>query len=238
MSCTYIAETYLLVAAAELLRLPFPVTETALTLLHRYSREKGTALTSDDIAPCIFLASKVEEAPVRTNDMLNTLEYLRQCQQRQRGSTLVAEPPPLQNMLPAVDAMVLVGDLYYAKKQELIIREQSLLRLIHFNVVCEHPHRYLFNFGRALHCPARMLHLAVCLVNDSLCTTQLSLDQSAANVAAGALHLSSLLLGQAWELPFKDNCSWWDALGVHLEKIEAVGAAMLAMLERTKVAAK
>lgn len=44
--CEYAAECHLLAIAAELLRLPFPVPETALVLLHRYSRSKQSKLSS------------------------------------------------------------------------------------------------------------------------------------------------------------------------------------------------
>jgi hypothetical protein len=47
-----------------------------------------------------------------------------------------------------------------------------------------------------------------------------------AEIAAGALHLASLLLGTARELPHKGSLSWWDALGIPLERIEEAGHAL------------
>ncbi len=73
-------------------------------------------------------------------------------------------------------------------------------------------------------------------VNDSLFRTGLSLEHSPAEVAAGALHAASLLLGVARELPYKGQLCWWDALGFSLTTVEKVGHALLdAILQQHRV---
>ncbi len=63
-------------------------------------------------------------------------------------------------------------------------------------------------------------------VNDSLSRTDLCLRLTPAEVAAGALHLASLLLGVAREMPYSSNMCWWDALGIPLAKLEEAGHAL------------
>ena len=67
-------------------------------------------------------------------------------------------------------------------------------------------------------------------MNDSLGRTQLCVKYSAAEVAAGALHLASLLLGVARDMPFKGQLCWWDALGFSLITVEDVGHALFDVL--------
>lgn len=63
-------------------------------------------------------------------------------------------------------------------------------------------------------------------VNDSLSRTDLCMRNTPLEIAAGALHLASLMLGVARELPYRDSMCWWDALGVPLAKLENAGHAL------------
>ncbi|CAL5224658.1 g7377 [Coccomyxa viridis] len=67
-------------ATAELLRLPEHATASALYFMHRFKRDCREADMPDDRlnAACLFVAAKVEETPVRTNDLLNALHYILQ----------------------------------------------------------------------------------------------------------------------------------------------------------------
>lgn len=64
-------------------------------------------------------------------------------------------------------------------------------------------------------------------VNDSLSRTDLCLHHTPAEVAAGAFHAASLLLGVARELPYRGQLCWWDALGFSLATLEKVGHALV-----------
>ena len=63
-------------------------------------------------------------------------------------------------------------------------------------------------------------------VNDSLSGTQLCLSFAPLEVAAGCLHLASVLLGTAQQFPCSKQTRWWDAIGVQLSAIEEVGHAL------------
>ena len=173
------------------------------------------------------------QAPVRTNDLLNAVRHVDMCSEA--GSLAGQASPPIELSMISIirkegtTASVLVGEEYYAAKQTLISQEQVLLRLMHFNLVVDHPQRYLLNYAHTLQCRPEMLQLAMCLLNDSLRTTALSTTCSGPELAGAALHLSSLLLGQARDLPFQASHSWWNALDLQLDRIEEIGAGLLAM---------
>ena len=174
---------------------------------------------------------------MRTNDLLNAIAYLLTAQaaqspaQKQRPVSFSLSKVASEDR---VKAPVLVGDDYYAAKQTLITQEAELLRLMRFDILTEHPHKFLFNYAHTLQCQPCVLQLALCLVNDSLRFTLLSVECSAADLAGGALHLSSLLLGKARELPFEVSSCWWHVLGLQLTRLESIGRNLLAMLEQTK----
>ncbi|KAK9838164.1 hypothetical protein WJX81_005734 [Elliptochloris bilobata] len=175
-------------------------------------------------AACLFLATKVEETPSRTNDLLNAVRFA--------ALHMLAAADPARPGTPALPDYgaprqltlfaPLVGEEYYAAKERLILDEQVLLRTLRFELIAEQPHRYLLNFCRLLHCSHAITKLAICLVNDSLQRTCLCTRYSAAEVAAGALHLAVLLLGASMELPHSGRLGWWDAVGVPLGTVEAV----------------
>ncbi|CAL8464590.1 g4125 [Coccomyxa elongata] len=198
------------------------------------------------ISACLFAASKVEESPVRTNDLLNAVRYV--TSPRDSSALAVAFPSLLVSDASASGTTAethqpdgiangsleqvprpgfLAGDEYYAAKDQLIMDEQILLRVLRFEISVQHAHKYLLNMCHVLRCSQPLAQMALCLVNDSLFRTGLSLDHSPAEVAAGALHAASLLLGVARELPYKGQLCWWDALGFSLTTVEKVGHALL-----------
>ena len=179
------------------------------------------------------------QAPVRTNDLLNAIRYLSKCQQDAptaatatgQGRSAIAVMIRTAESIPHSQSWALIGEEYYTAKQILVANEQVLLRHIHFNIIAEHPHRYLFNYAATLSCPASVLRLAACLINDSLRLTCLSTEFSASDLAGGAVHAASLILGLARELPFEGSRSWWDALGLDLDHLEVIGAKLLALFQ-------
>lgn len=113
---------------------------------------------------------------------------------------------------------------------EIEVLVQVLLRVTNFNLCFEHPYRYLFNFAHTLGCSATMVRMAVSLVNDSLLRTCLCLSREPWEVAAGALHLASLLTGEVHVIPHRGPMCWWDGLGLSLAQVETVGHLLMDML--------
>lgn len=88
--------------------------------------------------------------------------------------------------LPASQAIV-VGDNYYAAKEQLFVAEQVVLRLMRFELGVEQPHKHLFNFCRLLGLQQEQSAAAVCVLNDGIAYTTLVCKYQAAVVAAAAL---------------------------------------------------
>ena len=152
---------------------------------------------------------QVEETSLRTNDMLNAVRYVvaassaadgveAQQQQQQLAAERAASPGahPLGDML--------AGDAYYASKQQLIIDEQLLLRLLRFDVDTAQPHKWLYVFAVVLEASQDAVRLAVCLLNDGMVNTRLCTQHPPDVLAAAALQAAALLLQQqdgAWSCP-------------------------------------
>ena len=252
----------------------------------------------------LMLVPQCMQTPLRTNDLLNATKYVstpddNAALQRAFPGLLAASQPTSAQAVgasgmpadvdtdtaAAPEGGFLAGDAYYSAKDQLIMDEQVLLRVLRFSISIEHPHKYLLNMCRLLGCSQPLAHLATCLVsvpallqapgkcravcqsavlqalqlffrmahveqawqwftelfqqastraqvNDSLGRTQLCVSHSAAEVAAGALHLASLLLGVARDMPFRGQACWWDALGFSLVTVEEVGHALFDALLR------
>jgi hypothetical protein len=58
----------------------------------------------------------------------------------------------------------LAGEQYYAAKDQLIMDEQLLLRILRFQIHVEHPHKFLLNMCHVLRCSQPLASLALCLV--------------------------------------------------------------------------
>jgi hypothetical protein len=78
------------------------------------------------------------QAVVSPNHLINTVRLLAPSfvpagtadEQQPDGA---AQPPP--------SPRVLVGDDYYAAKEQLLVAEQYILRLLSFHLVIDHPHK-------------------------------------------------------------------------------------------------
>jgi hypothetical protein len=141
---------------------------------------------------------------VRTNDLLNAVQYLTDPDDPGAvGSACPGLSMPERGRRPEAPWTPLVGDKYYAIKDQLIHDEQVLLRSLHFNIGHDHPHGYLLNICNVLQCSCQLAQTAICLLNDSLMYTDMCTRTLPWDLAAGALHLASLLLGVAHELPYE-----------------------------------
>lgn len=119
---------------------------------------------------------------MRTNDLLNTVQYVTNTQDS--SAILRAFPGFLIPGSPSIRAALdesrdkgtrhaprsgfLAGDHYYAAKDQLIMDEQILLRVLHFEIGVEHAHKYLLNMCQVLQSNEALAQLATCLVRISL----------------------------------------------------------------------
>lgn len=162
-------------------------------------------------AACIFLAAKVEETNLRTNDMLNAVEGVALGAADDVGCSLA-------------HFCCLVGTEYASQKQRLILTEQLLLRHLRFALVVEQPHRHLYILAHCWGASLQALRLATCLLNDAVCCCKGfgSADMPPATAAAAALHVGAQLCGQDM-----DPRGWWRAVGLSDDAMRAACHALL-----------
>lgn len=79
-------------------------------------------------ATCVYLAGKVEEEHLRLRDVINVFY-----------SSVHVASEPLE-----------LSDAYFKLRDTLVRCELLLLRVLEFNVVNDHPHRYLLHYFKSL----------------------------------------------------------------------------------------
>ena len=170
------------------------------------------------------------QAGVRTNDLLNAVHFV---------AAVAANRTSPDGTLPSStqqEFTALVGAAYYALKQTLILDEQYLLRSINFDIVVEHPHKYLFNFAKAIGAQHSLVQLSVSLLNDSIVYSELCLSHTPADIAAACLQVAGHVLESHESMPFSRDVSDWKLLGVNIERLEVVANLLLeTMLSHVKV---
>ena len=203
-------------------------------------------------------SGSVAQAPVRINDLLNAVECLSgpasqavsaafpclsspqagPSRGEDQGSQAASEAfpfPPQPQAGPSrgpdqASMQPLVGARYYAAKARLMRAEQVVLRLTGFQLSFQHPHKYLLNMARAVHCPAPTVQLAVCLVNDAVVHCKFCLQSPSAAVAGACLHLADLLSGE----PHVLQPGWQARLGLTEAETGALGADLLTAVSRAR----
>lgn len=166
------------------------------------------------------------QASVRTNDLLNAVHFMAVPLHPGSSKTASSEVSKLPNQ---GGFLALVGQQYYTLKETLIVDEQFLLRTIDFQIVVEHPHKYVLNFGRLIEAKHSLILLAVSILNDSIVYTKISMSHSPADIAAACIQFAGDLIGPTLQLPFLSTLSGWNAVGVSAQQVEAIGLALLDM---------
>eukprot|EP00697_Spironema_sp_BW2_P012471 gnl/Spiro4/2871_TR1411_c0_g1_i1.p1 gnl/Spiro4/2871_TR1411_c0_g1~~gnl/Spiro4/2871_TR1411_c0_g1_i1.p1 ORF type:complete len:359 (+),score=59.47 gnl/Spiro4/2871_TR1411_c0_g1_i1:156-1079(+) len=195
------------------LRLPQVVIATASVYFHRFfSRRSFTQFNGNIIATaCIFLASKVEEASARSRDVINVA----------------------RRILTPNEALLDVDQGYWELKDQLIAAEQTLLRVLGYNLVVTHPYKLLCTYVQSFRSelsPAqttRVAQFAWNVVNDSFLTTA-CLTHRPHVVACAALFFSLRLLEIDCILL---RTPWWLQFDARFPDIETALALLLDMYE-------
>jgi len=172
----------------------------------------------------LFHAWLTVQATVRTNDLLNAVHFVAGAVQQLDSAVTSGNP---LSKTPEFGAIV--GQEYYALKETLITDEQILLRTINFEIVVEHPHKYLFNFGKLINAKFSLIQMAVSILNDSIVHTKLCLAHPPADIAAACLQVASEL-SNPLQLPVVNSPSDWGALGVKPQHVDQIGLALLDMI--------
>eukprot|EP00887_Chlorella_sp_A99_P006180 scaffold3.g6180.t1 len=232
--------------SCDLLQLPPAVAVAALSFYHAFRHKAAqheecsnmAASVQRTVTACIFLAAKVQEAPLRTNDLVNAVFYLLASPDAPAPPDPVAgaAEPPLppaeqQRLQPLTKADMLVGEAYTRQKDLLIQQdEQTLLRVLQFRIDVEQPHKYLFCFCRVIGATRAEVGVATCLLNDMVTSGVGTQGYRPAELAAAALHAAAQIV-----YPERPADGWmlgrWARLGLREADVSTISQFWLALLK-------
>ncbi|OBZ75704.1 Cyclin-L2 [Grifola frondosa] len=103
----------------------------------------------------LYLASKLEECPIRMRDLINVYDLLLQ----RAAHTLKAASAPSSSSIPRPDfryiPMSYFGSTFYDLKDALVVAEMQILKRLGFNVNVVLPYGTLINYLRVLDLTSR-----------------------------------------------------------------------------------
>lgn len=121
--------------AAKVLKLSNETRFSSLVLLHRYfdaQKEDSSVNWKWIAAACLFLGTKGEEEIRRLRDILNVADML-EFGAQDSSSTL--------ETINVKNKPMLLDEDYWKAKEQLVVTEQHVLRILQFDVCVSHPHR-------------------------------------------------------------------------------------------------
>lgn len=160
---------------------------------------------------------------MRTSDLLNVISFLHALYAEAGAKQMFSRLHELggdQERVPA-----LVGDSYYKAKEHLISAEQVLMRVIRFQVTADHPHKHVMRICSELNTTSGMLRSSICLLNDCLTYTSLSVSMKPEILACGAVHLMLNLIQGT--MPSQE---WWSQFCVTRAEMEHAGHKLMDMV--------
>ncbi|KIK63630.1 hypothetical protein GYMLUDRAFT_95218 [Collybiopsis luxurians FD-317 M1] len=173
----------------------------------------------------LYLASKLEECPLRIRDLINVYDLL-----RQRAAHLISSNSTEFKYAP----MSYFGNTFYDLKDAIVVHEMQLLKRLGFNMQVVLPYGTLINYLRILGLMTREDACARAwgYLNDALQTPVYTLYQIPTIVCA-AIHLTTRHLRIA--LPNSDSNNWWKLFDADWEDLWNVcGYIMRLYRERTE----
>ncbi|KAF9902853.1 hypothetical protein BX616_001790 [Lobosporangium transversale] len=208
---------HLIQTAGILLKLPQVAMATAQILFQRffYQASLRKFAIRDISMGSVFLASKVEECPVRMTDLVNVFDHLHKVFRRR--------PRP-------IDPLVLFGQEFYDLKNAVVIAEMQILKKLGFNVHVQLPYAIMVNYLKVLELTEHptIPQRAWGFLNDGLRTSVYICYQPPV-IACSVIWLAAREAG----VPLPTNPAWWEVLDSDLEDIENIAGHIKSLYYRT-----
>ncbi|KAJ4488450.1 cyclin-like protein [Lentinula aciculospora] len=177
----------------------------------------------------LYLASKLEECPLRTRDLINVYDLLQQRAAHSITSKVVGSSSEFKYA-----PMSYFGNTFYDIKDAIVVHEMQLLKRLGFNVQVVLPYGTLINYLRLLGLMAQedACTRAWGYLNDALQTPVYTLYQVPTIVCA-AIYLAARHLRIA--LPSQSPHCWWELFDADWEDLWSVcGYIMRLYRERSE----
>ncbi|EIN07743.1 cyclin-like protein [Punctularia strigosozonata HHB-11173 SS5] len=172
----------------------------------------------------LYLASKLEECPLRIRDLVNVYDLLHQ-------RILHASKSTLQEFKYA--PMSYFGNTFYDLKDAIVVSEMQLLKRLGFNVHVVLPYGTLVNYMQVLGLATKddAMTMAWGYLNDALQTPVYAL-YSIPTIVSAAILLATRNMGIS--LPSDPPTCWWELFDAEWEDVWTVcGYVMSLYRERT-----
>ncbi|OAX40031.1 cyclin-like protein [Rhizopogon vinicolor AM-OR11-026] len=172
----------------------------------------------------LYLASKLEECPLRMRDLINVYDLL-----LQRNAHTLSKGKETFKYAP----MSYFGNTFYDLKDALVVAEMQILKRLGFNVHVVLPYGTLINYLRVLGLTSRKDACAKAwgYLNDALQTPVYAL-YAVPTIVSAAILLTSRHLDIA--LPSSSPNCWWDLFDAPWEDVWSVcGYIMRLYRDRT-----
>ncbi|KAH9842836.1 cyclin-like protein [Rhodofomes roseus] len=184
----------------------------------------------------LYLASKLEECPIRIRDLINIYDLLLQRKAHIRAQAMAsrlastsAHPRTEFKYTP----MSYFGNTFYELKDALVVAEMQILKRLGFNLTVVLPYNTLVNYLRVLGLTSRedVCTKAWGYLNDALQTPVYAL-YSVPTIVCAAILLTTRHLGIG--LPSAPENCWWELFDAEWEDLWNVcGYIMRLYRERT-----
>lgn len=201
--------------AGILLKLPQVAMATGQVLFQRFYYSKSYLRYDMETTAmsCIYLASKIEEAPRRIRDVINVFHHVKQM----RGQK------PIHPM--ALDST------YIALKNQVIKAERRVLKELGFCVHVKHPHKLIVMYLQVLGYEQNqnLMQMAWNFMNDSL-RTDVFVRYNPESIACACIYLTARKIN----LPLPNNPTWYGVFKVKEDDILDISYKIMELYRRPK----
>ena len=201
--------------AGILLKLPQTAMATGQVLYHRFYYSKSFVRHAwERVAiACVCLASKIEEAPRRARDVINTFHHIKQIQNEKTIAPLILD------------------NNYTNLKNQVIKAERQLLKELGFCVHVKHPHKIIVIYLQQLELykNRELVQKAWNYMNDSL-RTDVFVRYTPEVIGSACIYLAARKVKIV--LPRKP--AWFKVFGATEEEIQDIAIKILNLYKRGK----
>ncbi|KAL0130508.1 hypothetical protein PUN28_002262 [Cardiocondyla obscurior] len=206
----------LIQTAGILLKLPQVAMATAQVIFQRFYYSKSLVRHNMETTAmgCIYLASKIEEAPRRVRDVINVFNHIKQ----------VSSQKSIQP--------VILNQNYVALKNQVIKSERRVLKELGFCVHVKHPHKIIVMYLQVLGYEKNrtLMQQSWNYMNDSL-RSDVFLRYQPETVACACVYLTARQL----QLPLPTSPAWFSLFRVSESAIRDVCRRILRLYLRPRV---
>ena len=200
-----------------MLRVPQVAMANAEVLFQRFYCIKSFTINKmEEMAmACIWLASKIEEAPRRIRDVINVFHYMHQ---KLKDKSCTPTPLPLDHS-------------YIELKARVIKLERRLLKELGFCVHVKHPHKSIVVFLNVLGLDKNrdLVQTAWNYMNDSL-RSVLFVSHSPETIACACIYLAARVL----QVPLPNKPHWFYLFNATEEDIKQICVSILKIYQQRK----